>query len=60
MASPFKQGVCARCGGLVLDRPDNLPLCSECERKMTQEFTEKIRPDLAKKGPIKLFTKVIK
>ena len=60
MADIFQRGKCPVCGGYVLDRPDNLPFCSECERKMTQQYAEKIRPDKAKAGKVELFSEMVK
>ena len=45
---------CAKCGAPKIGRPDGGILCGECERKATEEFATKIRPDLGKKGKVEL------
>ncbi len=53
MARPvFSSTKCAKCGKDTLIRPDKLPFCLECEDKMCEEFAEKIRPDIGKKGKV--------
>ena len=36
--------VCLKCGEPLIIRPDKLPLCSKCSKKMTA-FYAKVRPD---------------
>ena len=38
---------CLKCGGFKLDRPDKVPFCTECEKKLKQEFV-RLRPDKKK------------
>jgi len=45
--------VCAKCGKPKIVRPDGGLLCSDCERKALEQFA-KMRPDLAKKGKLKI------
>lgn len=54
--SPVK---CAKCGSFKLERPDNVPFCSDCERKLTQFYAERVRPDMAKKGKITLKSEAV-
>ena len=44
---------CAKCGKPKIVRPDGGLLCSDCERKALEQFA-KMRPDLAKKGKLKI------
>jgi hypothetical protein len=46
-----KPNICMRCGGFKIDRPDDVPFCNECEKKMTAEWV-RLRPDKAKKPKI--------
>lgn len=50
--SGFSPVKCAKCGGFKLERVDKLPFCSECEKKFTQFYAERVRPDKAKKGKL--------
>lgn len=58
--NPFPSGICAKCGGLKIERPDNMPFCSECEKKIAQEFTSKIRPDMGKSKKLVLQSEAYK
>lgn len=44
---PFKEGICAKCKGFMIFRPDYLPLCSECEKQMLEEVARRF-PQFAK------------
>ena len=33
---------CGRCKGFMLTRPDKIPLCSECEKKMVAEIKARV------------------
>ena len=44
LKSKLEGDVCVKCGDLLIARPDKLPLCSKCSKKMT-EFYAKVRPD---------------
>ena len=46
--------LCKKCGALKMDRPDHGLLCSECERKMAEEFATRIRPDIGEKGKVEI------
>jgi hypothetical protein len=47
---PYK---CMMCGGFKLERPDRLPFCSACEKKIVKE-TARVRPDVVDKSGGKL------
>jgi predicted amidophosphoribosyltransferase len=47
---PWDTGRCVKCGAPMI-RLDNVPFCSQCEREVTQEASQRI-PKLAKKGNI--------
>jgi hypothetical protein len=37
MKDLFNPVYCAKCGALKMDRPDNVPFCSVCEKKILEE-----------------------
>lgn len=39
---------CMKCGNFKLERPDKLPFCSECERKIEAEVKNRV-PKVGKK-----------
>lgn len=45
MRLPFSEGKCAKCGDLMMIRPDKIPFCSKCERRITEEAQQKLRKD---------------
>jgi uncharacterized Zn finger protein (UPF0148 family) len=45
---------CLKCGKPKIIRPDGGLFCSECQRKAEEQFGNKIRPDVAKKGKVEL------
>lgn len=49
---PWNPGRCVKCGAPMV-RMDNIPFCSQCEKKVTQEVSQRI-PKLSKKGTIEL------
>jgi len=53
---PFREGQCAKCKLPMLVRPDNLPLCSGCEKLMLEEVAQKF-PHLAKGGKLRLYSR---
>ena len=57
MQDPMKQlsgAFCLKCGKSKIIRPDNGLFCSECEKKASEQFATKIRPDIGKKGKIEI------
>ena len=60
MANPLLGAVCLKCGRPKIIRPDGLPFCSECERKMTREVAERILPKLGGRGKVVLKSEVQK
>lgn len=46
MKLPFSSSKCAKCGDLMLFRPDRLPFCSKCEKAMCEDAERKV-PKLA-------------
>lgn len=36
--------ICMMCGDILIARPDKLPLCTECSKKMTNQYA-RMRPD---------------
>lgn len=41
--NPFKGSRCAKCGGMMLFRPDRLPICSECEKKFCESAAKRVK-----------------
>ena len=43
MTLPFGGSRCAKCKKLMVIRLDNLPFCSECEKKLCEEANAKLK-----------------
>ena len=43
MKLPLSDGRCAKCGDLMLYRPDKVPFCSKCEKRFAEEAQAKLR-----------------
>jgi len=52
----FNDYTCAKCGREKLVSPDKGLFCSECERKMSEQFA-RMRPDKSKK--LKIVTEYV-
>lgn len=42
MKLPFSEGKCAKCGDLMIFRPDKIPFCSKCEKRISEEAQAKL------------------
>lgn len=49
MRLKYSQVRCARCGEPKIFRPDQLPFCSKCEKKMCEEAAARIKQLKGKK-----------
>lgn len=53
----FKQGLCVECKGPTL-RIDGMPLCSQCEKKLTEKAA-RVLSKMSDKGKIELQSEAV-
>lgn len=54
----FAGKFCVECKRMIIERPDRLPLCSDCERILTEKAAAHL-PKLARKGKLELVSDAV-